>query len=332
MNKIYLLFLFYKAFSFGQITLNTSLTACYALNGNVSDLVGSLNGTLSSVTPTVDRFNNINSAYAFSGSSSSYITLPNSPLLKANQVSFSAWVRFNHVNSEQYIVFTHNGCMNYHEGYMLCINNWVPGGFRLQMAKANTSCNLAGQATLNGSQVLTAFTWYHVGFYIGQDSLKLYLNGNLESTMANSNALLYQQNANVYLGGSNIASFNRPLDGSIDNVRFYNRKLNGAEFQALYAQDPECREETVDIPSTEALNQTFTVYPVPAEEQIIIALPEDSRISTFVLLNSSGEKVREGKIREKETNPIDLSFLNSGLYLLVLKSKEQMLIKKLVKN
>ncbi len=241
--------------SVAQVNLSSSLSACYALNGNANDPVSSLNGTLSSVTPTVDRFNNAGSAYAFSGSAASRIELPNSPLLKANQVSFSAWVKFNTVSAIQFIVFAHNGCGSYHEGYQFALN-YAGLSSKLQVVKSVT-CSSGTQIITNGTANLNANTWYHVGFYAGPDSVKIYLNGNLDVSAANSNTLTYSPTAKVYLGGSNLG-VNMPFNGTMDNVRFYNRKLNGSEFQQLYLLDPAC----LAIPSGSVPTVAFSVSSV----------------------------------------------------------------------
>ncbi len=256
MKSQFLVLLFLSGLSLNaQVNLSSSLTACYALNANANDPVSSLNGTLGSVTATVDRFNNANSAYAFSGNAASRIELPNSPLLKANQVSFSAWVKFNTVSAIQFIVFAHNGCGSYHEGYQFALNY---NGFnsRLQIVKS-VVCSQAAQIITNGNTNLSANTWYHVGFYAGPDSLKLYLNGNLDASAANSNTLTYSPTAKVYLGGSNLG-VNAPLNGNLDNVRFYNRKLNGSEFQQLYLLDPSC----IAIPTGSVPSVAFAVSSV----------------------------------------------------------------------
>ncbi|MBL7901932.1 MAG: T9SS type A sorting domain-containing protein [Bacteroidia bacterium] len=315
-----------------QVNLNSSLTACYPLNGNAMENINSLNGTLSLVTSTIDRFGNSNSAYAFSGDSTSFIELPNSPLLKANAVSFSAWVRFNQLNTVQYIVFTHNGCFNYHEGYMLCVNNWVPGGFRLQMAKADNSCSFQGQATLNGSQVLSPLTWYHVGFYVGSDSLKLYLNGNLETSLANSNPIVYNSSTNVYLGGSNISTFNAYLDGCLDNVRFYNRKLNGAEMSALYTLDPVCRPDAVGLPSGFEEIKSVSLFPNPVETFLSIENKIVQEITGYSVEDATGRVMMKGDLAQKEQTKIDCSQLLNGIYFLKLRSNSNEIVKKFVKH
>lgn len=69
--------------------------------------------------------------------------------------------------------------------------------------------------------------------------MKIYVNGVLDKSLANTNGLVYNTNANVYLGGTNLSP-NYPFSGTIDNARFYNRKLSDSEMYALYSQDPAC--------------------------------------------------------------------------------------------
>lgn len=229
-----------------QNNLTTSLSACYALNGNANEPINNLTGTLSAVTPTVDRFNNPNSAYQFAGNGGSYIELPNSALLKSNSVSFSAWVKTNFSNNSQYIVFTNNNCGSYHEGYMLALLNIGTNQYRLQAVKSHTTCSSGGQIILNANSNISSNTWCHVGLYVGNDSIKVYLNGVLDGALANSNPINYNPIKNVYLGGSNLG-VNIPFSGTIDNVRFYNRKLSGTEFNQLYIQDPSCAVQAVGL-------------------------------------------------------------------------------------
>ncbi|MEO6304541.1 MAG: LamG-like jellyroll fold domain-containing protein, partial [Bacteroidia bacterium] len=245
MKKIlFLLFSLFSASFFSQ-TLSTSLTACYALNGNGTEPINSLTGILSAATtPTLDRFNNPNFAVHFNGTPSSFITLPSSPLLKpSNAVSFSGWVKFDNIIQSHYIVFAHNTCTSYHEGYTLVAQNLGPG-FKLHAVKSSGACSPATQQVLSSSSNMLANTWYHVGAYIGNDSLKVYINGVLEGSAISINpSFNYNPGENIYLGGSNIA-FNLPMNGSLDNVRFYNRKLSNTEFNQLYVTDPTCAQLT----------------------------------------------------------------------------------------
>lgn len=220
-------------------TLSTSLTACYALNANGTEPINNLTGTLSAVTATVDRFNNANSAIHFNGNSGSFIALPNSPLLKStNAVSFSAWVRLDNITQPHYIVFAHNTCASYHEGYTLITQNLGPG-YKLHVVKSSGACSPATQQVLSSSSNMIANTWYHIGGYIGNDSLKVYLNGALQGSLPITIPFSYNASENVFLGGTGLP-FNLPMLGTLDNVRFYNRKLSNGEFNQLYLTDPAC--------------------------------------------------------------------------------------------
>lgn len=241
MKKIYIFTFFLLAMIVrGQVNIASSLTACFSLNNNGNEPINALTGTLSNATGTVDRFTNANSALAFSGATNSYVELPNSPLLKANAVSVSGWFKTNS-SSSQILVFAHNGCSSFHEGYQIALSNTGGATFRLQAAKSASNCLGAMQAACNGSSTtLQANVWYHVGAYFGPDSLKLYVNGVLNGAMSATLPLNYAAPAKVYLGGTNLLSFNLPFIGSADNFRFYNRKLNGAEFNSLYVNDQTC--------------------------------------------------------------------------------------------
>lgn len=233
---------------FGQVNFASSLTACYALDGNANDPINILNGNISAVTPTVDRANTPNAAMSFSGDPSSYILLPNNPLLKPAGVSLSAWVKTNVTDSTQVLIFTNNGCSMYQEAYQLALNNIGTGQYRLQATKSTSNCVMAGQINVNSTATLVPNTWYHVGAYIGADSIKVYVNGALNGYTANANPIQYNPGAKIYLGGTALAQ-NNPFNGSMDNVRFYQRKLNGAEFAAIYNQDPICLQGLLPVAS-----------------------------------------------------------------------------------
>jgi PKD repeat protein len=237
-KKLSLLYLFFilTASVFGQINLSSSLTACYSLNSNANDPISSLNGTLSAVTPTVDRFNNAGNAYSFNGTISSYIKLPDNPLLKpTNAISFSCWVKANIV-SNQYVIFTKNTVFSNFEAYSLSISNQSGPG-RFYLSKGNGGLATAINNTITA--ILTN-TWYHVVCTVDNTTLRIYVNGNLENTTSTTLNFSYDIGKNIYFGGSNEPSFNLPFNGTLDNVRFYNRILNAAEVGQLYNLDPTC--------------------------------------------------------------------------------------------
>lgn len=220
-----------------QVNLNSSLTACYAFNGSAVEPVNGLTGTLSAVTATVDRFSNSNSAYAFSGTTSSYIQLPGNSFLKpANGLTFSAWLKPGTLSSPEYVVFTKNNASSNFESFALVIAS-VPGGYKFRVHKGDGSGNTS---FVDGTTLISAGTWYHTVFTMSNSSIAIYMNGVLEATVSTPYSFNYQSGKDVFLGGTNEGIFNGPYLGSMDNVRFYNRVLSSAEISALYSIDPVC--------------------------------------------------------------------------------------------
>ena len=77
--------------------------------------------------------------------------------------------------------------------------------------------------------------WYHVVYVVTPTGYSIYVNGNLagSGTYASSTPLLYDSNHNIFVGqfGGGGDYFN----GSIDDVRIYNRALSADEISDLYA-------------------------------------------------------------------------------------------------
>ncbi len=236
MKKLFFLLFSLITLSFYSQSLTTSLTACYALNGTGVEPINNFTGTLSAVTPTLDRFNNPNSAFAFSGNSGSFIELPDNPLLKpTNAISFSCWVRMNTLAVGQYIIFNKNTVFSNFEAYTINVaTQFGAPKFRVQKGAGGLT------TIVDGTTTALINTWYHIAGTIDNSSVNLYVNGVLENSLPTALPFSYVPGKRVILGGSNEPSFNLPFNGSIDNVRFYNRMLTPAEVNQLYLTDPAC--------------------------------------------------------------------------------------------
>ena len=228
--------------------LLVGLQGCYPLDNSAANMASTgsaLNGTPVNVSGATDRFGNANGAYAFSGTAPCYVSLPNDSRLKSTAVSFSGWVKFNNVNSSQFIAFTQNTCVNYFEGYSFFASK-SGSNFKLALVKSGSLCSPSTQQIVSANTNLSANVWYHVGFYAGNDSLKIFLNGVSDATPVPSLVPFSYGTGNVFLGGTNIAPYYLPIDGSMDEVRFYNRKLNNTEFYQLYTTVPPCSYSLTD--------------------------------------------------------------------------------------
>jgi hypothetical protein len=304
-----------------QLTLSSSLTACYSFNGNTNDVINNLTGVQNSLSYTNNRFNQANSALLFGGTTSSFLQLPNSPLLRpANAISFSAWVKTTSTSSQyQYILFTNNNCSSFHEGYAFLLMSNGNNAFNIQAVKSDNTCSPSGQTVLNGTTPLAIGTWYHVAFTMDLSQMKIYVNGNIEGTASNTNAFDYNMSDNVYLGGTNI-SFNLPFEGSMDNVRFYNRVLSANEISQLYTVDPECIQIKTHLDFT---NPTLkaSLFPNPSQGKFKL-IWEGGDAFNYTISNALGENISNGDSLTT-LQEIDLSNEANGIYFIQLVSKNK---------
>ncbi len=219
-----------------QTTLLTNLQACYPLDcdrviNQVPVNNPLLNGTEFNVTCDTGHTGVLNTAYHFAGNSTSRIELPDNVLLKPTAISFSGWFKLDNFNSS-YLVFTKNPCWVNQEAYSLGCG---AGGFSIAKASGSGVCN---RVILGSSVPVALGKWYHVGFYIDNSVMEIYVNGVQNSTTHNI-PWGYVAGKKVILGGSQEV-FDAPFQGSMDNLRFYDRRLQPQEFEYIFKHDPRC--------------------------------------------------------------------------------------------
>ena len=75
-------------------------TAYYPFNGNANDeSTSGFNGVVTGATLTTDRFGNEHSAYAFTETPSTYITVPNNVAFNVQSLTLSCWIKTTDVNN-----------------------------------------------------------------------------------------------------------------------------------------------------------------------------------------------------------------------------------------
>jgi PKD repeat protein len=224
-----------------QINLTSSLVACYPLNGNATEMVNNLNGTLTGVSPTQDRLLVANSALSFSGSTTSFVQLPNSALLKPKAISIAGWFRATQFASRMCLIFCKNTFSSYHTAYGLSAD-FVGNVVKFRGCRQNGMTD----DFINSTTSLAQNTWYHVVLTIDSTNMQIYVNGVLENSMINTiNSFNYDPSKTVILGGTNELADNPFFFGEMDNLRFYSRVINSSEVSVLYNQDPSCKAAPV---------------------------------------------------------------------------------------
>lgn len=310
-----------SGFLSAQVNLSQSLTACYALDGNGTEPINNLTATLSAITPTVDRFNNPSSALAFNGTASSYIELPDNPLLKpTNAFSFSGWIKTS-VSVDQYILMTKNPTFSNFESYDLHLGNFA-GQLRIRAKKGDGSGN---STIITGTNAINPNTWYHFALTMDNNNLNLYTDGNLVASSSTTFQFSYQANKNIILGGSNEPSFNLPFTGAMDNLRFYNRILSASEINQLYLTDPVCINAT-SVASFSDTKNDLKIFPNPSAGKFTIHATEE--ISEIKLYDMFGKFI----LSVNDKTEIDLSDKPNGVYLAKLKINGEILNYKIIKE
>lgn len=211
--------------------INDGLVAYYPFNGNANDASGNgNNGTIQGgVNNGVDRFGNSNQAYAFNGLNGC-VTIPNSSSLTLNNsCSFTCWVFFNEIDR-----FT----SGYDWQALFTKDNYGSLGLMFNN-EADILRDYASGSTIDTVwATVSAQTWYQVVVTVTNQMEICYINGEsagsgtLSGSFAgNTNTLVLGENNPT---GPSLEGPIYPLDGSLDDVRIYNRALSSNEVAQLY--------------------------------------------------------------------------------------------------
>ena len=231
-------------------SLSTGLFAYYPFTGNANDSSGyDNNGTVYGATLTNDRFGNSNSAYNFSsknysaGALSNGIYIPYQPYFNVTNISISVWVNpsayhwagcsgpcqaeiinrdqygYSNPNGESWGIYLFSNAFNITQG--------LYGGFK----GPNTGSWVYGMSTTNSVFINN---WHNIIVTYNQNLINVYLDGSLFNSQADNVAMNILGNSGISIGVSNQANgYWDPFDGTIDDVRLYNRILNQTEITYL---------------------------------------------------------------------------------------------------
>jgi hypothetical protein len=207
--------------------LNDSLVAYYPFNNNANDdTQHANNGAVNGAILGMDRHGNENSAYVFNGQNN-YISISHdSSLNMTNKMTVSAWVKSNDMGKENQDILskTESG------SYSLALNETdgeVDSKFAF-LVNINNNYEYVYSASHPQEE------WYHVvGSYDGSE-MKIYVNGIVEGTLSVSGSV--KNNTSPLILGNESHQLNEPFDGTLDEIRIYNRLLLSSEVLALYQE------------------------------------------------------------------------------------------------
>ncbi len=219
---------------------DTSLKGYWSFNGkDVSgttayDRSGAGNtGTLTN-GPTVTP-GKIGQALSFDGTND-YVSVPTAASLRPSlPLSFSFWVKPTTVSTAQGIFGMREAVQ--HDGYWSAIGS--DGSLAISYGDG-TACDPAGRRTkVTAASALVANQWQHVvGIIRGATDMTIYINGvDVGGTYSGTGGTISYVFTSILRLGSHGGSSGcgaAYLNGSLDEVRFFNTALSAAQVQSLY--------------------------------------------------------------------------------------------------
>lgn len=209
--------------------------------------------------------------------------------------------------------------------------------------------------------------WYHLAVsYDGTSEVEIYVDKKkinaFPINLQNPGGPIITFNPRVFVIGNgpnkSIASF--PFDGSIDNFRVWNRVLNENEIsKSLSSSDDDdlyfaydfntnfnrnvkdisgtrngVRYSLFDIEKDASLSVERTdllklnVYPMPAND--LVNIQSEEIIESIILVDLLGNKILEKNNVKSNKENLDLTNLNIGTYVLIVKGKNTTQTKKII--
>ena len=213
------------------VQVPSGLVARYDFTGDAIDVSGFADNTLTTITgatATTDRFGKGATAYSFNGTAHK-ITVSDAALPSgSSERTLCSWIYPTTPNANAG-GFIHYGTPSATAGQA--------NGLSYTNAKVITYYGY--NSDNNSTTVVPLNTWHHVCGTFAANSSKIYLNGNLISTVTPATAWNTIKTGTMTIGLLNdfaLSGINKNFIGSIDDVRVYNRALPLNEIQALVQQ------------------------------------------------------------------------------------------------
>ncbi len=244
----YLLLSFFAVLSMNAQTLQDSLVAYYPFSGNANDSSDNNNhGTVNGAQLTRDAFGNSGSAYYFDGQDD-YIVL-DTPVLLPDDLTISAWVRFDDLSENMAIFTTRSQCATSYRG-------WTTSGFSFNSSyglhytvyqTGSCSGGSGGDTYYASGFTPDTGTYYFVSLQVKNNSqegrtVDFYVNNIKYQTVQYGNSwtddAFTASDYRTLLGGSTNVRPERlhPFEGVIDEIRVYNRTLDALQLDTLFKE------------------------------------------------------------------------------------------------
>jgi len=293
-------------------------------DGNTSDQSGFENhAILNGPIPTYDQSYLESRAYGFDGIDDN-ITIPMHPSLAfTEEITLNLWMRLEERSEAEMFVISHGSWQN---RWKISI---IPDG-RLRWTVKNEP-SIGGIVDLDSQSAIRAGRWYNVSVTYGSGSVKMYLNGELESERGWT-GIMNLTEMDLTIGQMVPGNTEYNFFGSLDEIRIYNRVLTDEEISTIYEETSGVDSDGAELPMEYAISN---IYPNPfnTSTRISYQLPESSTIELTVY-NVNGQKVKTLIKGFRQAGYHNISWstenLSSGLYFIRYTSGSNINVRKLM--
>lgn len=216
-------------------TVNNGLVLHLPFSGNTNDASGNgNNGIVMGPTLTTDRFGKANQAYQFTRSGGQHIRVPNSTALNmtGSTLTVCAWIYPNWAgiaNTNMQILSKAQDASS--AGRKFGVGTGSPNQLNVEL---RTSTGTFDQDWYCTNCTLQQNIWQFVTIVYDGTAIKWYKNGTLLYQIPKTGNIV--STTSELIIGSFADRTQSYFNGSMDEIRIYNRALTNAEIQTLYQQ------------------------------------------------------------------------------------------------
>jgi len=194
------------------------LVAYYPFNGNAKDMSGNGNdGQAVGLKFIADRHGKLGKACEFDGVKN-FVFIEHKTQINSNNITVVAWIKISQDTPKQVSILS---------GPNEDIFFGVSSNHHLRVSRTGP-----GSGHVESLSLLSSNIWHMVAMSYDGNILRFYLNGNLDGLKAAKFNL--KPSVQKSIGSSKPDYDEEYFEGSIDDVRIYNRVLSDAEVKALY--------------------------------------------------------------------------------------------------
>ncbi|TYA92165.1 LamG-like jellyroll fold domain-containing protein [Seonamhaeicola marinus] len=300
------------------ITPPNNLISWWAAEDNPNDSVGHNDGTeLGNVSYSSGV---VNKAFSFDGIDDVVVVPHSADLDITGDVTVELWAKQTGFATVSQQVIAKGG------GY---VPEDVPTVFSMRFENATFQCifedNTGANIVLTGPS-FEDFQWHHYVYVRQGNQHSIYADGFHFGWETFTNGPASTVGLPLTIGGQYHNPNGAPNDytnffsGEIDEVGVYNRALTETEIQSIYnaGANGKC-SVTLNIEDDKVSSNEVKIYPNPVRDILTLKLDRLQKNGIFELYDLLGNKVKQLNNLDLNKIELNLSELNSGLYLYVIK-------------